>query len=484
MLIFLGGFNVAHAGLEINEIMYAPENGSNYEWVEIFNNSSKSVDLNSHRFFHGENSSPISLKVGNSAILEPSKYAIIARSMSDYSWLNTSSPIFSSTSLSLSDDSSKYNTYIAISDADKNILDDITYDTSKGGSKISKTSLSKINGDWQGSKPTPGERNIEEVESSTEESESSNDSNSNNISNSVSSDNSTVLKYKPEVYKITTKIISPKVVTATLPFLISSLTTTNKKETLAVGKYVWNFGDGTSAEMQSQKEFEHIYNYPGEYVMSLSFFDNHFNKLPDATSRLIIKVISPDIIISSVGQDLDSFVEFENKADSEIDISGFIIKGVSHNFVIPNGTIILSNHKLIFSAKTTGFNHYDISLITVTNSAGEFIAKYPIIKEPLVSKNKISNSISSFVSKFSSDDKIDDNSDISSSSVINLNDLAASAGNIRTPEVSKLAYSLLGLVGIIIIGGAVVYITRKKTIAEVPDYLEKEISAEDIKIIE
>jgi|GEM_PF-3055323 len=148
------------AGLEITEINYAPVNGADYEWVEIFNNGTDSIDLDKYRFFHGENNSgPITLRNGVDKILKPSQYLIIARSLTDYSWLNFTGAIFSASVLSLPD---KFgNTYIAISNKEKKIIDSVIYNPSSGGSKTSKSSLSKINGAWISGIPTPGYANKE-----------------------------------------------------------------------------------------------------------------------------------------------------------------------------------------------------------------------------------------------------------------------------------------------------------------------------------
>src|SRR3989344_6654656 len=157
---FLFPFNLVRADVIIDEIMYAPENGSNYEWIEIFNSGSESIDLESWRFFHGETSGPLTLRNGDTTILQPSKYAIIAKSPSvvtNYDWLNFSGMILSASTISLPD--SGDNTYIAISYSDQQIVDSITYDTSLGGSKESKTSLSNIDNVWKSGIPTPGEEN-------------------------------------------------------------------------------------------------------------------------------------------------------------------------------------------------------------------------------------------------------------------------------------------------------------------------------------
>ena len=106
-IIFFTGFHLAFAGLIINEIMYAPGSGSDFEWVEILNSGSDSVDLNNYRFFHGQtNSGPLTLRNGDTAALPPGGYAIIAKSpatVGDYAWLNFSGMILSASTLSLPD---------------------------------------------------------------------------------------------------------------------------------------------------------------------------------------------------------------------------------------------------------------------------------------------------------------------------------------------------------------------------------------------
>lgn len=157
IIIFFLFTNKVKAILEITEIMYAPILGADYEWVEIYNNSDKKIDLDKYRFSHGQNSGPLTLRMGDSYFLSPYSYALITKSLKDYTWLNVPNLVLSSSVLSLPDRGD--NTYIAISDPDKKILTEIKYDPLKGGSKISKTSLSRINGIWTAGIPTPGRDN-------------------------------------------------------------------------------------------------------------------------------------------------------------------------------------------------------------------------------------------------------------------------------------------------------------------------------------
>jgi hypothetical protein len=481
LFIFLGGVNIAHANLEITEVMYDPQGANtSHQWVEVYNNSSSSIDLSSWYLVDYDTSWHFrTISSDDSTILNSNSYAIIAKT-SNLADFKSKNPNLGGQILKANVTLGAESGHIGLSSDKKNITNEISYLSVMDNGN----SLQKINGSWKESSPTAGASNILSTSSSTE--------NISTNSSSVSSSSSETSTSKVSItdsgeYKITTKIISPKIITAKIPFYISSLTTTSKKETLATGKYLWNFGDGTSIELRNNQEFNHTYEYPGEYVLSLSFFNNSFEKIPSATSRVILKVVFADIIISSVGDNSDPFIEFENKSSYEIDISGFILKANNHNFTIPTGTIILPNHKIKLSSKISGFSISDLSSIVLTNQSGDIVATYPIKNVPVPS-NKITSTLREDYSlpriennKDLSNKKNIDNSD---SSFINLNDLAAQAGNIENQESnsSNKSYVWFALVGIIAIGASVIFITRKKT--EIPDYVENNIRAEDIKIIE
>lgn len=473
LVIFFSWVGFANANLEITEIMYAPEGGSNYEWVEVNNNGSDPIDLNKYRFFHGETTSgPITLKSGDTTVLQPSEYAIIAKSLTDYSWLDFSDMVFSASTLSLPD--SGDNTYIAISDPNKSIIDEVIYDTSKGGSKDSKSSLSKINGEWQSGVPTPGKENIlnttEDTPSDTNNDTS--DINSSSSSTLSSSSNEEI----PIIPKITTKIISPKTVTSGIPFSLSSLTTTNAGETYAVGKFVWNFGDGMVKEVSKAEPFDYTFDYPGEYVVTLSYFDSLLNKVSDATDKMTIKVIPSEIYISSVGDNADPFIEIENKSNYEIVLSNWMVTAGVHYFIIPNGTSILPGKKIKLSPKITGFVGEDIKSVSINDPSNNVVATYPAQKIKTISKSVT-------VTKPVSNNAVSPSVSLpEESQVINLNDLSAEAEN-SGANIPKSFYPFLGLIVVIGLGISGFLIIRKRNKGN-NLYDEKRIRAEDITIME
>jgi len=288
-----------------------------------------------------------------------------------------------------------------------------------------------------------------------------------------------VEKENPDILKITTKIISPKVVIVGIPFNISSLTTTNRKEIYQVGRFIWNFGDGYKVEVRDSNPFFYTYEYPGEYNISLSYFDNSFNKIADATNSILIKVIPSEIYINSVGGSADPYVEIGNKSNYDIDLSGWILSGSLNSFTFPDGMMILKGNKIKLSPKITKFTNSDIEYLTIVNPNKDIVATYPIKKKPSVNNNYIEKN-------FSTQNKNVINKEegnvIENSNVINLNDLEANAGNTKT-DLSDSTYGVIGLLVVISIGITSFLLIRKRH-KNIPDYIDKEIRAEDIKILE
>ena len=432
------------ANLEITEVMYDPEGSDvNREWVKLYNNGNEEIKIisgkadSSWRIGDGESgetlhyiSEDLNIKAGEYAVISKNKETFLL----EY-------PFFSggvaSSSISLVNTSG----VVKIFD---------------GTNPRNVIAIKEYNA---GDVP-----NIEE--NSQENSGVDDDSSSTSSTNSTSSSK----KKYPKILEIETQIILPKIIVAGIPFELKSLTTTNRDQTFSIGKFIWNFGDGMSRESKNAEIFEYIYAYPGEYVLTLSFFNKYFNLKPEpeATDRVIVKVISPEIFITSVGGGDDLFVELENKSKSEIDISGWVLKGINNSFVLPHGMIILPSKKIKLSPKVTLFNSSDLSSVILSNQVGETIAIYP-------QKKTYSN-----VSKLNSNN-INTIKKEESPSVINLNDLSANASNSNKNTVNSY-YAWMGLLGVVIIGSISMVLMRRRKIY--PDYIDKDIRAEDMSIIE
>lgn len=278
--------------------------------------------------------------------------------------------------------------------------------------------------------------------------------------------------------KITTKILAPKTVIAGVPFMINHQTIGYKNEPKIFDRFSWNFGDGNAKEMEPCLPFNYTYFYPGDYVLNLSYYDTDFSVIPEATDRLNIKVVPSGINILSVGDEIDPYVEIENNSIHEMVLNKWSIIGVNHFFVIPDGTTILPNKKIKFSSRITGFYYEDLGSLKITDDKGTIFAIYPKPKTvPLVkvapkTKTNKPNLLNLKNQKKDAEEDLKE--------IVNLNNLQASAYGHVKDNNSKIIY--FGLTLIIVLGITVVLILRKGK--NDPNQLEKELNADDFKIIE
>ena len=489
ILLFFTTAHLVWASLEVTEIMYAPDTAdAEHEWIEVYNNGDSELDLSSWSVgdydtkwhYHGIESDSL-------AILGPGSYAIIGQTstskftefISNFKdeWANES-PLFFRASFSLGNNSGR----IGLSPDGSAILSDISY-TSDLGAKDDGNSLQKINNIWTPALPTPGKAN----QANNNSTNSSSDTSANtNTSSGFSSSNSTTKSKEPEIPKITTSIIVKKIVFAGLPFLIDSKTIGLNKEILTGGKYFWNFGDGMSRGEKQSQPFLYTYQYPGEYVLTLDYYQyyNYYgNPNPDASNRVTIRVVPSEISISDIGVGSDPYIELENKSSYEIDLSNWVFKNGTKLFTIPKGTILLQGKKIKFSPKITNFNSADLTSISLLEPSGEEAASYPVIKTPEVAKEVKSYNASTMpVRSVSNSIEATKNENI-----IDLDALGASASGARaTPSNQTLAY--LGLGVVIILGASGVFLSRQKFFSPRSDLGEGEVEGkirpEDINIME
>lgn len=443
--------HLAQANLEITEVNYNPAVKANHLWIKIFNNTTDEVDLTmwSVSDYDGTSWHHHAINADGSSFLSPNSYAIVAKA--------------SSTTI---DDFKSKNPEIS----DMLFYGNLTIEN-EGVLGLSNDKKTIISNKSYGGAIVPSDTNSDSNAS---------DTSSTSTSGSVSSSSSS--KEETKVYNITTKIISPKIVTAGVPFTLDHNTTGIKKEKIILGKFVWNFGDGMKKEGITSDPFSYIYQYPGEYVLTLSYSGSSFSAKPDATDRLIVKVISSGIVISSVGTFADPYIEIENNSNYEMSMSNFIIKGSVHYFIIPNGMMILPKSKLKLSPRITGFDINDLTSISIIDTSGQIFATYPN-KVASTIKYSTSKNINNVTSEnIVKSDIATDNQNGNPNNVIDLNNLGVSAVNSKEFNLSKGAYAWFGLAVILIIGIASVILIRRKE--EIPDYVEETISAKDITIIE
>lgn len=454
VLVFFSCFSFASAQVVFNEVSLSPTEN---RFIELYNSGDSIVDLTNWYIQRKTSTgtsfgSLVSKTYFDGVKIKGGGYLVISKIS-----LNNSDIVVDNLTLTES------NT-IQIKNSNQEVIDVLEY-----GSIPEGKSIQKVSNDWVVSSITPGQANTRANNQEDENENTTDDYRTEDIENvSIKIDE----KNLPRT--ITAKIISPKIVFEGVPFKINSLVTTNKKETLVIGKFKWNFGDGSMKEDINSNEFEHIYFYPGDYVLSLNYSERKSSSVDDS-DRIIIKVVPNEITISSVGDAIDPFIEIENKSNYEMVLDGWIIYAGMHYFKIPEGTVLLANKKVKFSNKVTGFIIEDLNTVTITNKNGDTVTVYPSssIKNTV---KKVSNKTISLPSK----EIVNIEKKAEELSIINLNNLEANA--LKSDEDLTYGYAYWGLGVIIFVGITSVLLLRRKK--DEIGYLEDEIRAEDIKIIE
>lgn len=462
--VFLSYLHIAYGAFEITEIMYDLDGtDTDREWVEVKNTGSEASDLSKWYLF-SDNTKHALVPQGESMV-PAGGYAVIVQNYSKFvaDWSNTPSLVFDSSWTGFNNEEGET---ISLKDVDLNVVSPVTFSSNMGANGDGK-SLQNISGSWLSGNPTPGSAN------QTQLSTSGDNNNTEATTFTSSSTPSTVIIMKakePEVTKINTSIICKTTVIAGLPFFISDVTSSSKKEIFKVGKFLWNFGDGTVKEDTGSQSFTHTYSYPGEYVLTLDYYLNTSTINPDATDRLIIKVIPSEVNISSVGSGTDTFVELENKSSIEVDLSGWYIQSSTNTFVIPKGTVILPNKKIRFSPMVTMFTEEDVKTISLHNPSGENMVM--IAAKQNASLNSRKQGVNPVVKSNSIN--------LSSPEVIDLDTLGASANKAQI-SLSSSTLAWLGFIILILLSTITIMLIHKKNPANID---EDKIKAEDIKIME
>lgn len=489
LVIFIFFPFISRANVFINEIMYDAEGSdTGREWVEIYNSHSEAIDLSSWKFFEAETNHALTPFSGG-AVIPTQGFAIIANDPNKFliDWPNFAGIIFDS-SFSLNNEPGES---LALKNGNGEVIDEVTYATSLGAGGDGQ-SLQKINGAWVVANPTVGA--VNSVTTANE-----NNSNTNTSGGETVSETNVIAPKKVDEANpsFSAEIISKKIVIAGVETFFESKILGLNNEILTRGKLFWNFGDGFTVEEKEVKNIAHTYQYPGDYLVILDYSQNPYSPKTDASDRFILKVISPEVIISNTGGEKDFFVELTNSSKYEIDLSHWILKSNQNTFVFPNNTVILAGRKLILSSEITKLVLADRDSLQLYFPSGKEVnnqssdktsQKVEISEIKIVEKSKEVNSISE--SKVQEFVKIEESSNpVFSESAIGVEGgvleesldqqmaSVADATNSFNFKKSIYFYFLVILLFIVLGSGLVIYLRRKngEEIKGVDDFSDIEI---------
>ncbi len=334
------------AEIIINEIMYNPEGtDKNNEWIELYNPTSASFDLENWKLFENQTNHKLNLVQGKS-ILHPNDYLIITNSPDDFL---TNYPGFSKTIFKASFSLKNSGEVIAIKDENLKIIDRVSYDPSWGGNGNGESlqrknyqQNSEDSTNWTSGPPTPGTfNNFNSVKKSILQKENNNLKTAKNKEVSKSENRPPLAKAGNDIISFTNKQI----------IFDGSLSSDPDNDNISCE---WSLGDGT---VKNGCTISHIYLYEGTYIAVLTVSDK-FYKSQDSVS---VKIYPSEIFINEFlpnpsGKDKEEeWIEIYNNADHFINIGEWQLKDNSKNkpFIFPKNTFIAPKGYLVLSRKTT-----------------------------------------------------------------------------------------------------------------------------------
>ena len=463
IFLFFSKFNFAQAEIVINEVELSP---TGERFLELYNTGNEVVDLTDwymqRKTANGSSfGSLVSSPNFEGKIINANGYFVISKNI-----LNNSDIILDSLTLTESNTiqikNSSGEVVNKVGWGDSNDCDSSCPSNPVEGKSIQKTET----GSWIVSTPTPGVVNVNSATSF----------NNNNLTNTSSSTSTTTeIKEKTtEEVKMKVQIIGKSFAMTGLPFTLEGIAYGTNGEKLNYGKYFWNFGDGDSKEIRisnvnSLQKFTHTYFYPGEYDVSLEYYLNYYGNIPDASSKITIKVAGADISISAVGDERDFFVELTNNTNYDADISNWILSSNERSFIFPQNTILKTKKKIIVSPKITNLLISDKNTLKLLTPQRETVFDYGASVAVLASVSISSKNIKSKVATSIPDDSfvIDEQ--------IPEENLPASAISSDVVENNGVRAYFLALVLTVFIGTsavAVYFIRQKRTVLNEGDDFE------------
>jgi len=453
-----------YAQVLINEIMYDVEGtDTDREWVEIKNNGSESIDISSWKFFEANSNHGLVLSSGDT-VISAGGYAIIAAKPEAFlvDWPSVSATIFDS-SFSLNNETGET---LAIKNGNGEIIDEITYDSTVGGAGNGK-SINRSVDNFIEQAPTPGMENNTSSGNTSESTDETKDTDGNDTTGTSSGGSN---KKEIERPKLSLSIGAPITATVGVPILLDATMLGYKKEGYQVGHFMWGMGDGYGFESESISKFWYTYEYPGEYVVTLDFAFKKKEEKPDVSTRAIILVTEPTVVISSINTKGPGSIEIKNISNREVELSKWIVRAGGQEFTIANNNILLPGRSLILNPKVTKFT--TVQSVDLFVPTGQIVSSFPIKN----SQAKVTPVVKSFASSGTSSlNKISSGEYIPISNP--LAPLTAQASSaVVTNSLNKNVLYIVGIFIIILFTAGYLYIRKIRSTAHSSSADEFEIT--------
>ena len=418
--LFLAPWCVAHANVVVNEIAWMGTTSSaNAEWIELANTSDSSVSLDGWKLAATDGSPSISL----AGTIAGSGYFVLERT-SDATLPSVTAGGIYSGSLSNSGE------HLVLKDAGGSVIDDI--DASGGwqaGDNTTKETMQRAGSGWLTGAPTPGLANVAPPASggTGDTSGSSGGTNSSGAettggdSGGSGSDTSgskdtpgdssgntgagtetgtgtgggapsqdtvsgsgtgsalpvpkkaSVTSVKPDP-TYSARMIAPDYATAGVGIPFSVVVRQNGGRDMVRGRFEWSMGDGARYSFRENTPLQHVFYYPGDYAVTLTYFSSALKDEPDSIHRKIITVVPAALSIT--GTTDDNGLIIHNAAKKDIDLYGWRILSESRSidYTLPQYTVVPKGGDLSLSSHILGFETEKGQHVTLISPLGKRVS--------------------------------------------------------------------------------------------------------------
>lgn len=358
------------ANVVINEVAWmGTAVSANDEWIEIYNNGAMDVDLSGWVLTAADGAPDINFSSAANKIIPAGGFFLLERT-DDTTVPNIAADLIYAGALSNDGE------ILILKNESGAEVDRVgAQDSWPAGDNVTKQTMQRLaNGNWITATATPKSINAAESQSSSSQSSVLPAGQAGSSSSSISqyssqgqsvSDSGSVYVWpvEPRIYA---NAGTDKTAIAGADALFEGKALGIKKEPLDGARYLWNFGDGSSAE---GKNVRHSYKYPGTHIAVLDVSSGQYS----ASDRLNVKVIPNDLYIADASGE---FIRLKNKSNIVLDISGWFLMGGGVIFKFPASSFVAAGAELTIPADVSKIKFSEGSNIDLLYSNGSVAFSY------------------------------------------------------------------------------------------------------------
>ncbi|MCC7469731.1 MAG: lamin tail domain-containing protein [Bacteroidetes bacterium] len=370
----------AKADIIISEIAWMGTTVSaNYEWIELQNTGSSSVNLSGWTL-RAEDGTP---SINLSGQISGNSYQLLERP--DSAVPGISALVVFTGALGNTGE------HLVLRDGNGGVIQNLNFSSGwVAGDNTTKKTMQWNGSSWITADATPGADNAEfdsgtsgnqNTDGTENENTTDEDDEEEVVATSGSSNKDETIIYENRILKID----APTRAIVETPTKFSAQAYDFNRSSMFKGRYVWNMGDGTIREYNHKTKkdydvsFSHTYKYPGTYVVTVDYFVTYFDEIePDVTETFNVEVVASGINISKVL--FDGSIELKNSGSFTFDLSDWVLRdSFGREFAIPKGTKILSGKTITLTKDRTKLNPLvSVSLLTPNKSPTSFYSNQKV----------------------------------------------------------------------------------------------------------